>query len=123
MTTSANPPGRRQRDAKSARRLFTRRARPLPSRRMANNGYTFTEWTGDLGNAPSQDVSSLKTTIVANFAQPQFTFNATLTAGNGTVDWTPKKNFYAAGEAIMVEAMADPGFAFPLIGRVRYLRP
>ncbi|MCB8935213.1 MAG: InlB B-repeat-containing protein [Candidatus Promineofilum sp.] len=79
----------------------------------ANNGYTFTEWTGDLGgNAPSQDVLvDEDLTIVANFAQPQFTFNAT-SAGNGTVDWTPKKNFYAAGEAIMVEAMADPGFAF-----------
>ena len=80
---------------------------------VANSGYTFTEWSGDLtGNDASQDaVVNNNLTIVANFAQPQFTFNAT-SAGNGTVDWTPKKDFYAADEVIMVEATPDAGFAF-----------
>ncbi|MBP6016418.1 MAG: hypothetical protein KA586_06830 [Candidatus Promineofilum sp.] len=80
---------------------------------VANSGYTFTEWSGGLtGNEPSQDVvvnSNLD--IVANFAPPQYTFEAT-SAGNGTVDWTPKKDFYAAGEVITVEATPESGYIF-----------
>ncbi len=49
--------------------------------------------------------------IVANFGQPQFTFNAT-SAGNGTVDWTPKKASYASGEQITVTATPNTGYAF-----------
>lgn len=80
---------------------------------VANSGYTFTEWSGDLsGSNPSETITvNGNMNIVANFGQPQFTFSAT-SAGNGTVDWTPKKASYAAGEVIEVTATPDSGFAF-----------
>lgn len=80
---------------------------------VANSGYTFTGWGGDLsGSNPSETITvNGNMNVVANFGQPQFTFNAT-SAGNGTVGWTPKKDFYAEGEEITVTATPDTGYAF-----------
>ena len=39
--------------------------------------------------------------IVANFSAAQYTFTAT-SSGNGSVDWTPNKALYGAGEIVTV---------------------
>lgn len=80
---------------------------------IANPGYSFTSWSGGLTSTNPTEIITVdgNLNIVANFGQPQFTFNAT-SAGNGTVDWSPKKDFYAAGEVITVEAFPDANFAF-----------
>ena len=80
---------------------------------VANTGYTFTGWDGDLAGSNAIETFTVNgnLNIVAQFGQPQFTFNAT-SAGNGTVDWTPKKAAYAPGEEITVTATPSTGFAF-----------
>jgi len=80
----------------------------------ANSGYSFTNWSGDLsGSNPTETITvNSNMNIVANFGQPQFTFNATSAGNGGTVDWTPKKSFYASGEQITVTAMPNTGYAF-----------
>lgn len=80
---------------------------------VANNGYTFINWSGDLNslNPVENVVVNGNLTIVANFGQPQYTFNAT-SAGNGSVDWEPKKAAYAPGEVVTVTATAATGYVF-----------
>ena len=80
---------------------------------VANDGYTFTNWSGDLDGSNPVEIFTVNSNlnIVANFGQPQFTFNAT-SAGNGSVDWTPKKTTYAPGELITVTATPASGFVF-----------
>src|SRR5690606_27262679 len=79
----------------------------------ANGGYTFTNWSGDLTTASPVETITVNgnLNIVANFGEPQFTFTAT-SAGNGTVDWTPKKAFYAPGEMVTVTPTPAQGYAF-----------
>ena len=80
----------------------------------ANNGYSFIGWEGGTltGSNPIETITvNSNVNIVAKFAQPQFTFSAT-SAGNGSVDWTPKKAAYAAGEQIIVTATPNTGYAF-----------
>jgi len=78
-----------------------------------NNGYTFTGWSGGLSGTENPKTITVNgnLNIVANFGQAQYTFSAT-SAGNGAVDWTPKKDFYASGEQVTVTATADTGYAF-----------
>lgn len=80
---------------------------------VPNNGYSFTNWSGDLSGSNPVEIITVNSNrnLIANFGQPQFTFNAT-SAGNGSVDWTPKKDFYAPNEQITVTATANTGFAF-----------
>lgn len=80
---------------------------------VPNSGYTFTGWGGDLSGTENPKAVTVNgnMNIVANFGQAQYTFSAT-SAGNGTVDWTPKKDFYAAGEQVTVTATANTGYAF-----------
>ena len=77
------------------------------------NGFSFTNWSGDLsGTNPSTFVTvNGNMNIVANFSSAQFTFNAT-SAGNGSVDWTPKKALYGSGDVVTVTATPDSGFYF-----------
>jgi uncharacterized repeat protein (TIGR02543 family) len=79
----------------------------------ANSGYSFTSWEGDLsGTNPFETVTvNGNLNITANFGQAQYTFNAT-SAGNGTVDWAPKKDFYAPGETITVTPTPAANYAF-----------
>ena len=79
----------------------------------ANPNFTFTGWSGSFSGSENPKVVTVNgnLNIVGNFGAAQYTFNAT-SAGNGTVDWTPKKDFYAAGEQVTVTATPDSGFAF-----------
>lgn len=78
-----------------------------------NSGYTFTGWGDGLTGVENPTVVTVNSSlnIIANFGEPQYTFNA-VSNGNGTVDWTPKKDSYASGEKVTVTATPDSGFAF-----------
>lgn len=79
----------------------------------SNTDYTFTGWSGDLSGTELSKVTTVNgnLNIVGNFGLAEFTFEAT-SSGNGTVDWTPKKDLYAAGEEVTVTASPNSGFAF-----------
>ncbi len=112
VTTSANPP------AGGSVTLDPAGGNYAPGTQVtisatANSGYTFTGWSGDAGGTSSSQVITVNgnMNIIANFGQGQYTFNAT-SAGNGAVDWTPKKALYAPGEQIAVIAIPDQGYTF-----------
>ena len=80
---------------------------------VANSGYGFTNWSGDLSGAePSKTVTvNGNLNIVANFSTAQYTFSATAN-GDGTVDWAPKKALYGSGEIVVVTATPGDGHYF-----------
>lgn len=75
-------------------------------------GYKFVEWNGDLTGTdnPTTIVMDADKEITAVIEEiPAFTL--TLAAGsNGSVTWSPKKDTYSPGEAVILIATGDEGY-------------
>jgi len=84
-------------------------------RAVANSGYVFDSWTGDLtGSAnPSSIVMSANKSVTAVFKKQQFTLTTAVSpAGSGSVTLTPSGGTYDAGTTVSVRAVANSGYVF-----------
>jgi len=84
-------------------------------RAVANSGYVFDSWTGDLtGSAnPSSIVMSANKSVTAVFKKQQFTLTTAVSpTGSGSVTLTPSGGTYDAGTTVSVTAVAGTGYVF-----------
>ncbi len=75
-------------------------------------GWTFVEWSGNLGASNPLTLTILGNTVVtATFAQDQYTL-AVSAVGSGTVTQEPDQATYVYGQAVTLTAVAAPGWTF-----------
>ncbi|ERP30830.1 SUMF1/EgtB/PvdO family nonheme iron enzyme [Chitinivibrio alkaliphilus] len=78
----------------------------------AFEGYTFSEWEGDVEGTESQKTITMDANkaIIAHFS-PQ-SIDIDVVAENGTIDITPEKEEYFYNDTLQLEAIADSGYYF-----------
>ncbi|MGM0461538.1 MAG: InlB B-repeat-containing protein [Fibrobacterota bacterium] len=82
--------------------------RPRP-----DTGYAFSHWSGDLSGNDTVVTLTMDSnkSVTAHFEQaPQYTL--TLSAENGKITATPDKDYYSAGEEVLLRAEPDSGYVF-----------
>ena len=79
----------------------------------ADPGWSFDSWSGNLsGSAISQTLTITgNQAITATFTQQSYTVTTTA-SGNGSVVLNPQQATYVYGDAILAEALPDPGYTF-----------
>ena len=80
---------------------------------LPNNGYTFTEWTGDFSGTENPKVIQIEadTNISANFEKDEYTFTASVT-GEGVIIKEPAKLTYEYGDQVELTAVPVAGWEF-----------
>ena len=83
-----------------------------------NPGYTFSNWTGGVPNAPNasnpvQITVTGNTSVGANFTQDQYNLTVGVNpAGKGLVTKNPDKPTYVYGDVLTLTAAGNPGYTF-----------
>ena len=84
----------------------------------ANNGYTFTEWTGTpvdaviTNNIITFNINSNVTNLIANFQQQQSTYTLTVNAGTGGTVSPSGTSTHNANASVTVTATANSDYTF-----------
>jgi hypothetical protein len=76
-------------------------------------GYAFSHWSGDLSGNDTVVTLTMDSnkSVTAHFEHaPQYTL--TLSAENGKITATPDKDYYSAGEEVLLRAEPDSGYVF-----------
>lgn len=79
----------------------------------ADNGYTFSNWTGDLLDTtnPTSITMNGSKNVMANFSQNQYTLTMNINpSGSGSVSKSPNKSTYIYGEQVTLTATTNSGY-------------
>ncbi len=82
----------------------------------ASSGYSFANWSGDASGSNSSVTVTMNgnKSVTANFSANQYVLNITLSPepAAGTITLNPNKQFYAAGESVVLKAIPNSGYRF-----------
>ena len=80
---------------------------------VAEPGYTFSEWSGDLTGStnPATVTMNSDLSITASFTQDEYTLT-TITAGSGSIIIDPVQDTYHYGDSVELTANPDPEWSF-----------
>ena len=86
---------------------------PVQLTAVADPGWTFDQWTGDLTGSTNPDTIIMDDdkTVTAHFTQDQYTLTVNI-VGNGTIIKDPNQATYTYGTIVELTADADPGWLF-----------